>query len=242
MTAATKPLPPHGTTDPAPVRQHIRDLMAAGTGWRAVADLAEVSRATVHRILYRSPAVIDTETADRILAVTVDAKPAARSQDTKTDATGTRRRIRALHHDGNSTDRIGNAIGVPPQTVRAWLRSARIDSRDAEAVRDLFERWSGTPAEENGAFPQEAERARMLARRRRWAKAGAWCDDIDDPHAVATPWFGVRRAADLYADSEELLALGEPIDVICDRLDVTLCNLKRARERVKARRRAGVAA
>lgn len=234
---ATRPLPPHGAADTASVRQHIRNLMAAGTGWRSIADLAGVSRTEVHRILYRNPGAVAPDTADRILTVTTDTPRPAAAKDTKVDATGTRRRVRALHHDGYDTDHIGDAIGVCPQTVHSWLRCARIDSRHAKAVKDLFERWSGVPAEDNDIDPETARNARTLARLRRWTQAGAWCDDIDDPVAAPTPWYGVRRAADLYEDSEELLAAGESIYTICRRLDVSLCNLKRARERVRARAR-----
>lgn len=227
--------------DPAPVRRHIRDCMAGGTGSRTVADLAQVPRSTVHRILYRNPATIDAEDAKAILAVTPGRRHRYRTADTYVDATGTRRRIRALHHDGYDTGHIAEAVGEQPRIVRSWTLCARIDARRAQAVADLYLAWSGTPAETNGADPESAECARRLARRRRWAQAGAWDEEtnsIDDPDAVPTPWYGVRRSANLFADSEELLAQRLPLDVVAARLDVKVNTLQRARERMRARARA----
>lgn len=226
--------------DPAPVRQHIRDCMAAGTGRRAIADLAQVPRSTVNKILYRNPATIDAEDAKAILAVA----PGRRNHstaDTHVDATGTRRRIRAMHHDGYDTNRIAEAVGEHPRIVRSWLLCARIDARHARAVTDLHAAWAGIPAESNGVAPETADAARALARRRRWAQTGAWDEEtnpIDDPDAVPTPWFGVRRSADLYEDSEELLAQKLPFDVVAARLEVNVNTLQRARERMRARSRA----
>lgn len=236
MNATAKPLPPHGTTDPAPVRQHVRNLMNAGTGWRVIADLAEVPRSKVHRILYRNPAAIDTAVAEAILTVTAAMPRPARTADTKTDATGTRRRIQALHHDGYDSDRIGTAIGERPQKVRTWLCCARIDARHAQSVTDLFASWSGIPAEANGVDPEEAGHARTLARRRRWAQAGAWGDGIDDPGSAPMPWYGVRRSEDLVADAEEIRrTCGVGWNLVAERLGVSRNALDKARERVAAR-------
>ena len=227
--------------DPAPVRRHIRDCMAGGTGSRTVADLAQVPRSTVHRILYRNPATIDAEDAKAILAVTPGKRRSSRTADTHVDATGTRRRIRAMHHDGYGTDRIAEAVGEHPRIVRSWLLCARIDARHAQAVTDLHAAWTGIPAENNGVAPEAADAARALARQRRWAQAGAWDEEtnpIDDPDAVPTPWYGVRRSADLYEDSEELLAQQLPFDVVAARLEVNVNTLQQARERIRARARA----
>lgn len=227
--------------DPAPVRRHIRDCMAAGTGRRAVADLAQVPRSTVNKILYRNPATIDAEDAKAILAVTPGRRHRNRATGSHVDATGTCRRIRAMHHDGYDTDRIAEAVGEHPRIVRSWLLCARIDARHAQAVTDLHAAWTGIPAENNGVAPETADAARALARRRRWAQTGAWDEEtnpIDDPDAVPTPWFGVRRSADLYEDSEELLAQRLPIDVVAARLEVNVNTLQKARERTRARARA----
>lgn len=224
------------TTNPAPIRQHIRDLMAAGTGWRVVADLAGIPRSKVHRILYRNPDVINTAMAEAILAVTATMPSPARAADTKVDATGVRRRIQALHHDGYDSDHIGAAIGERPQRIRAWLCCARIDARHAETVTNLFATWSGTPAETKGVDPETARRARALARRRRWARAGAWCDGIDDPGAAPMSWYGVRRSEDLVADAEEIRRTwGVGWDLVAERLQVRRNTLDKARERVAAR-------
>src|SRR5947209_2541576 len=61
---------------------------------------------------------------------------------------------------------------------------------------------------------------------------------MDDPAAEPTPYFGFHRAADLFTDSQEILAQCFSVNVAAERLGVTVANLKRARERVKARARA----
>lgn len=38
--------------DARPVRAHVRDLMVAGEGWKAIAELAGISQQTVQRLLY----------------------------------------------------------------------------------------------------------------------------------------------------------------------------------------------
>lgn len=230
--------PAHDTADPALVRRHIRDLMAAGTSWRAVADLAEVPRSQVHRILYRNPTTIETDVANRILAVEARPSRPLHAADAKTDATGTRRRIQALHHDGYDADHIASAIGETPQKIRTWLCCARIDARHAQAVTDLFTSWSGIPAEGNGIDPETARRARALARKRRWAQAGAWCDDIDDPGAAPMRWYGVRRSEDLVADAEEIRETSNVgWNLAAERLGVSRNTLDKARERVAKRAR-----
>lgn len=229
-----------GATDATPVRDHLRHIMTArGLGRRRAALLAGLSPDTVGHVLYGGASTVRADIATRILAVTPDTPmpPRAAPAD-KTDATGTRRRIRALHCDGHSAVRIGAELGRRPAQVLAWLRYATIDTADARAVADIYARWAGVRAEDLGADPADAAGARAMARRRRWAPAPAWDHEtIDDRDAAPASWRTTWRAADLHAESEPMLAAGTPIDVVAAHLGVKVPALKRARERVRARAR-----
>jgi len=158
-----------------------------------------------------------------------------------TDATGTRRRVQALHHDGYSTRRIASATRRPVSAVTAWLHNNRsVSVHDAAAVARVYDRWAGTDAEDNGVRPEEAENARALARHRRWFPPSSWAStNIDDP--AATP-VRIRTKR----SSEELVAMAEQVRAtttytwpqIAAHLGVTYRALDRARTRVAARRKA----
>jgi hypothetical protein len=155
-----------------------------------------------------------------------------------TDATGTRRMLRALGCDGYSTARIATELGQPARTVHNWHRHHRIEPHVAQAVADLYTRWAGIPAETNGSASGDAEQTRIVARQRRWAPASAWDgDEITDPQAVPASWRTTWRAEDLHAEAEPLLAAGVPIDVAAAQLGVKVATLQRARERTRARAR-----
>lgn len=163
----------------------------------------------------------------------------------KVDATGVRRRIKALGRDGYSTARIDTELGLPPGTARVWLRYSRgIDPRHDAAMADLYARWAGIPAETNGSTVADAEAVRAMAFRRRWPPAAAWDDEIriDDPQAVPASWRTTWRAEDLFAESEPYLQAGESYVVVAHHLGVKVPALKRARERIRARERAAAPA
>lgn len=159
----------------------------------------------------------------------------------RTDATGTRRRIQAMHHDGYDTARIATALQTATATVHAWLRNSRgIDARHAWAVAELHRAWAGIPAEDNGSSAQAAQAARTLARRRRWKPSIAWDGrDIDDPAAVPVEWRTVRRAADLVEDAEWLRAQTNGTwDAIAAQLNVRKDTLHQYRTRERRRQEA----
>lgn len=158
-----------------------------------------------------------------------------------TDATGTRRRIQALHHNGYDNHRIAEAIGRPAGTVKTWLHNNRgISARNAEAVTDLYQCWSGIPAETNGSSQDAADAARALARRRRWYPAACWAgEDMDDPAAAPVSARTSWRSEDLVAEAEQVRAATDyKWAEIAAHLGVTFRALDRARTRVAARRRA----
>lgn len=232
---APNPLSPYRTIDATPVRAHLHSIGVDTKGHHAIADLSGVSASTIKQILHgrrnRPQRTVYAATARKLLAVT---------DVTMTDATGTRRRIRALYCDGYDTARIGAELDVPTSEVRTWLRSLVIAASYAERIADLHQRWAGTAAEVNGSSPADADAARAMARRRRWRTADCWDGDINDPNAAPLVRPRSKRT------SEELVAQAELVRActtftwrqIAAELGVAHHTLDQARTRVAARRRA----
>jgi transcriptional regulator with XRE-family HTH domain len=148
-----------------------------------------------------------------------------------TDATGARRRLRALAALGWPASHLARQLGMNPVAVRTLMRGdrQRVTVATARKVAALYDRLWNTPG------PSEATRAR--ASRAGWPVPLAWDDEsIDDPDArPATPTAkGGQRSRELWHDSEELRAQGLPLEDIADRLGVALRTLVRARERAQA--------
>lgn len=235
---APNPLSPYRTVDAAPVRAHLHSIGVGAVGHHAIADLAGVPAHTVKQILHgrrdQPQRTVRMATARKILAVTGVAM---------VDAIGTRRRIRALYCNGYDAARIGADLGVPPATVRTWVRSRVIATCYADRIADLYGRWAGTPAEENGSSPVNAQAARTLARRRRWHPAACWAgEDIDDPATVPTSNRTTWRSEELVAEAEYLRSqTGDSWAKIASQIGVAVDTLEKARERVAARAKAGAA-
>lgn len=186
--------------DAGPVRDHVRALQAAGLGYRRVAALAGVSPSTVAKIINRDPSRTDGEpqrriepgTARRILAV--QASMDTVSDGGVLDATGTLRRLHALHARGWSRRALAGQLGVEPNTLSHIERTGTSSGRLARAVRALYEElWDQAPP--SGTPSQRAAVTRTLrwAAERRLPPPAAWDDDrIDDP--AARP-LGVRADA-----------------------------------------------
>lgn len=171
------------------VREHVRALRRAGASDRAIARAASVSVATVHRLQHggrpgahapreRVSAVL----AGRLLAVTPATLAAAA---TRHDATGSRRRLRALTAMGHPGASLARYLNVPPATVWNLLsgRSATVSAELDAAIRALYERiWNLRPPERSGAERRAAAAARARAAARGWpTPAGLDDDRIDDP-------------------------------------------------------------
>jgi hypothetical protein len=146
------------------VRDQIRRLRAQGGTYRSI-TAAGLAPATVH----------DLTTGRRA----------------RTDAGGTRLRLRALHVMGHSSARIARALGVRNKTIRALVAgdAATVSTALRDAVTDLYDAWWDKRAPER----TRAERGAATAARRR-AIAGNWCAGagLDDDH-LDTP--GYKSAA-----------------------------------------------
>lgn len=161
-------------TDAAPVREHVRALMAAGMGWRRIAAKAGVNPSAVHVILYGKRGQTSTRilrrNADAILAVRADLADGA-----LTSATGSVRRIRALQAMGWTLEDIGSRLGISKTnlgTIAAGVHGVTVAT--ARKIAKVYDDLSMTYG--------PSDRTRSLAARRGWLPPLAWDDElIDDP-------------------------------------------------------------
>lgn len=175
-------------SDAAPIRVHLRSLMAAGMGYKLIAAKAGLSPSTVSRILYGRPergtpppATTRYDLAQTLLAVHLDLHP-----NSPIEATGTARRIQALAALGHTLTSIAEAIGWSLQNLSDVVRegsipyACRVEVRTAQAVAALYDRWSMTVP-----TGWVADQARRRAARHGWLPPLAWDDEqLDDPTAV----------------------------------------------------------
>jgi transcriptional regulator with XRE-family HTH domain len=185
-----------GRVDAAPVREHVLALAAAGMGHKRIARLAGVSGSAVSWLLYgktredgtrRPPSrKVNAATAEKLLAVQPDVEVMA--PKAVVDATGARRRLRALVAHGWTARALAKRMGMTDSNFARVLHAETgMHAETVLRVRALYdELWNVRPPERNGAERQAASRARNLAERNGWLPALAWDDDtIDDPAAWA---------------------------------------------------------
>jgi len=181
-------------TDAGPAREHARVLRRAGLTVTNIARLAGVHQGSVYRLLgengCRPSRRLRPDTAAAILAVRPDlAVPRG-----TVDATGTRRRVRALVALGWTQTQLAGQLGMQPVNLSAMLRAVRgqdtVRATTAVAVRGLYDRlWNKFPAEDTPRAARNAAAARRMARERGWPPPLAWNDDrIDDPSAKPRGW------------------------------------------------------
>lgn len=231
-------------TDAAPVREHVRGLMASGLGAARIAALAGISRGTLSHLLYGDPARqlppsrrIRASAAQQLLAV----RPCLDNLASMAavDAAGTRRRLQALTVTGWSGRMLAGLLPMEPSNLNAILRGRpAVSAATARRARQLYdELWDQPPPERTRGERISAARARGHAARHHWPPPLAWDDDtIDDPAARPHPWRRARtqRSRDLAADAAELTACGYTRTQIADRLGVPRTTLDQAIRRATA--------
>jgi transcriptional regulator with XRE-family HTH domain len=195
-TAPATPTP--ASPDDAPAT--IRRLREQGGTYRSIAGAAGLAPATVHDLATgrRAP----TPATTRALAK-AGGSPLRRA---RTDAGGTRLRLRALHVMGHGSARIARAIGVREMTIRAITRgdAPTVSTRLRDDVTSLYDAWWDKRAPER----DRNERGAATAARRK-AIAGNWCagaglddDQLDTPgykpKANWKPAAGTGTAPDIH--------------------------------------------
>ena len=215
-------------TDADPVRQHLKDLSAAGVGRRRVMALTGISSGALSKLMYGqrgkppSPRV-RAKTARAILAIQPDEEVPPKF----VDSTGARNRLQALGAARWPQAALARELGdVSVSTITAIMRGDRVTVRTDQAVRALYSRlWDKQPPERTADERGGATRAANHARRMGWAPPAAWEDlELDRPDGRPVegwqPSARVRhRSVDLAEDAEWIMRTEE-------------CGLARAAERL----------
>ncbi|MET9956673.1 hypothetical protein ABZ135_34715 [Streptomyces sp. NPDC006339] len=176
--------------DVEPVRAHIAELRAAGASTPAIAKAANVSTATLARVVYGTLAQrpnprMRAESAKAILAVRAEDCPIP--DGARVDATGTRRRLQALVAMGWSFTALHPQIGIHSRPLGDMARARHVTAGSARKVKAAYKRLILMTPEQGGVPSHARALARRVASREGWVLPGAW-DDIDDP--TCTPDIG----------------------------------------------------
>jgi hypothetical protein len=169
-----------------PVRQHVRELQAAGMGWKRIARKAGISCSVMWKLLYGCPQRnmgpskrVTPKTADAILAVELDVAGGA-----YVPAGPTWMRIHGLIAHGYSKAWIARQLGS--NTPALQLSGTAVKKAHADAVQLLAEQYA--------LIPGPSLRARRYAAERGWTTDLLWIEpddwsdslDVDDePDEIA---------------------------------------------------------
>lgn len=212
-------------TDAEPVRQHVRELVAAGLTYTAIETMAGVSAAIVWRLMDgaadRPPSIrIRREAAAAILAVSAEAVP---SPDTRVDGTGTRRRLQALMARGWCPAALAAELGRYGSNVNRILSASLVRDSTRREVAALYDRlWNKPPPSGTKRDAAYAARAMQLAAANGWPPPQGWDDeDLDNP--AAGPAKGWRRPertlpAVVAEEAAELIRQGLSRPLVAERL------------------------
>lgn len=135
--------------DAAPVRAHVRELMAAGVGLKQIVKVSGVPQGTLWKLVYgdrkrfgRPSKRITRATRDRLLAVT----PRAIADGARVDATPTWRLLDEMIAAGITRTSLAQALGQQGPGLQV-SRKQVLASR-ARQVADLHARWRAGQAPE----------------------------------------------------------------------------------------------
>lgn len=176
MTTRTQPQP-NDLVSATPSRQHL-ELLRQTMHWQHMVEATGCASETLYRIFHGKRTEIRAETETKILNTQPTVDPAF-----LVDATGAKRRIRALHAIGHTCIDIADAGGGSASGLQKLGTddTRAMTKRDfADQVKAAYEALSHTPAEPS----RHATRVSNLAAERRWDGPAAWAGiDIDDPDA-----------------------------------------------------------
>ncbi|MFF2411804.1 hypothetical protein [Streptomyces sp. NPDC058092] len=249
--------------DAEPVREHLRQVNAAGMSYRAICErLGFAQDSSLQHLMwgrgeYGPGQQVRRETAELVLSYWPslgDFPDGARI-----DATGTRRRIEALAVRGWPRHLMAKQVGMTETHFRKASGRERVTARLARGVTALYDAWWDQDPLEHGVPLGSVSRVRADAARSGFRSALAWDDDtIDDPSAV--PQTDAAPAG--YTEGENVVArflMGESVIIdnagrreviahlmewtqdtpaeIGARLDMTGDTVSRAWERIKRKAR-----
>jgi transcriptional regulator with XRE-family HTH domain len=169
------------------VRAHAERLIRAGMPLRDIAAQAGVSESTVSTVVSGRAADVYRQTASALLAIPIPGPGYARRFDGLVDATGARRRLRALTALGYTLPVLAGQVGVTTETIGGIRQGRRRQLRVSanQAIIAAYDRlWKVDPVSV-GASEVGAAKARAHAAKSGWVSPLAWDDEaIDDPNAV----------------------------------------------------------
>ncbi|WP_369274473.1 helix-turn-helix domain-containing protein [Streptomyces sp. R11] len=168
--------------DAEPARQHINQLRGLGHSIPSIEKAAQVSPATLSRILYdgvnKRAHRIRPEVAQRIRTIPLVAPPV--KAHTIVDATGTRRRLQALVAMGWTLNALGPQLGFHPRRLTDLIHNDRVLASTARRIADAYRTVQTRDPRDHGVPQRSINLSRNLAAREGWHGPLAW-DDIDDP-------------------------------------------------------------
>lgn len=175
------------TVSATTARVHVGYLVRAGMPMRDIATHAGLSEATISTVASGRVTDVYRVTASAILAVPVPGRGYARRFDGLVDATGARRRLRALSVLGYTLPVLAAQVGLTTETIGSIRqgRRGRLRMSANQEITAVYDRlWKVDPLS-IGVSAEGAARARTHATKSGWASPLAWDDDtIDDPSAV----------------------------------------------------------
>lgn len=197
-------------------REHTRRLVDRGWLLADVAKESGVAYGAVWKIFHGQRERAYRTTVSAILTLNLDRPPPPNTR-VKVDATGTRRRVRALRRIGWPTEEIARRTHLSPASLYEIIKRPTVSRATHYAVAEVYERLSGTRG------PSETSVGR--AKKQGWPPPLAWDDDtIDDPKAkplnvIARP--RTTKRVPLKRDEIPfLLAMGETVESIAQRFQI----------------------
>lgn len=204
--------------DAAPVREHVKALVAAGGSARGISAVAGVNEKVVRDLLpptkggRRRPAKhrVLGDNARKVLAVRVeDVVPPS------VNATGTVRRIQALIAVGWPMTRLAEPLGMSDNHVWDLLRrygtnpELQVLGSTAHRVAAAYNTIRSQDPTRSGVALGRAAQAKRRAAARRWPTPKYWDqypDAIDDP--TFTPEYKKLRAQIIAEEAAWLMTIG----------------------------------
>jgi hypothetical protein len=158
----------YGYRDGATAREHVAELRKLGWTWEAIAEASGLSTWVAHNLHRGVTRRLLAESEAALLSVPLVPRESHRG----IDATGTRRRVRALAWMGWPCWMVEDRVGCARRTLTRELSAGRVSVRLAQRVAAVYEELSTIP----GPSRVAAGKARGLG----FASPWAW-DDIDNP-------------------------------------------------------------
>jgi transcriptional regulator with XRE-family HTH domain len=217
-----------GLVDVAEVREYLDEMRRSGVGTRKIADTTGLSRSTVWQIVRGATSAVRPETRARVLSL-----PHPHELIAYAPGLGASRRVRALHAMGWSFAEMARQLGWPSSRVSMLANHPGTIRRvSASEVKQLYQQLENQLPPDTKA----ARRSRLRSQRYGWAGPAAWDGlDMDDPACRPDGGWepGRRTVSDLVEDVNFLLGMGETMEAIANRLNISQSYVRKLRGRSK---------